>query len=152
MSTSSCAYEDVHCELSFETDAAAGSSYHWDTQECSAEVLGDNFMRLQMQVDGQHIELDIFGPLSPGAHELEIEYVDGSTRWEHDGGHLGGAGPACTVVFDSFRKEEWTKTTRVRASGTIECPGKLTNIDDEELAFFNASFDVFASDDSLLIF
>jgi hypothetical protein len=149
LSLAGCTFEEVRCEISFETDAMPGVSNAWVTQECSAESFG-NVTSVDIDHDGQSIAFDMSGPLTAGEHEIEIQYWDGSRNWAHDG-RFNGVGPVCVVVLDSARKESWTKTDRVRMSGTIECPGTLTSInpetfeDDDELVFSNASFDVFGS-------
>ncbi|MFO7564147.1 MAG: hypothetical protein R6X02_15990 [Enhygromyxa sp.] len=149
---SACSFEEVRCELSFETDASPlGVTNTWITQDCAVQVYGDNLTMLQIGHDDQSVELDIYGSLSADSNEIELEYWDGSRRWTHGGGD--GVGPACVVVFDSARMEPWTRSDRLRASGTISCPGKLTannpnTFEKDELALRNASFEVFASDDT----
>lgn len=151
--TLGCQFEEVHCEAAFMTDDMLAQPQQWDTQECTAQVLGDNITQVEIVANGQRLQLEIIGLLQPGTHEVHIEYADGRTTWKHDG-QFEGTGPACTVTLEVASKEPWTQTDRVRASGTIDCPGKLTGqnpttFEDEELGFLDASFDVFASDDSL---
>lgn len=145
----SCAWEEEYCFIEF-TGAVGESETASDT--CEAESYLGFGLSTRLSDGVRSVEIDFVGdePLSVGTHTVDVQYWDGENRWEHDGGSFYGIGPECVVEFTNAKLEQWTKTDRLRLTGTLTCDGILTNVFDEQASLEPVRFDMFVADDIII--